>query len=75
MSIVIINHRNPDLVIYCLRLLEEQIDINERCVILVDNASRDDSVLMLKHTVFDEQQNSWVTLIEFPNQWGIFNRK
>ncbi|XTZ19855.1 MAG: glycosyltransferase family 2 protein [cyanobacterium endosymbiont of Rhopalodia fuxianensis] len=48
MSIVIINYGTPNLVIDCLRSLEEQIDINEHCVILVDNASRDDSVLMLE---------------------------
>ena len=42
LAIVIINYRTPHLVINCLESLEPQIDINEHCVILVDNDSGDD---------------------------------
>jgi N-acetylglucosaminyl-diphospho-decaprenol L-rhamnosyltransferase len=71
LAIVIINYRTPHLVINCLESLEPQIDINEHCVILVDNDSGDDSVSILEEAIVKKQWNGWVNLIASPINGGF----
>jgi GT2 family glycosyltransferase len=71
LAIVIINYRTPHLVINCLESLEPQIDINEHCVILVDNDSGDDSVSILTQAIVENQWNSWVNLVSSPINGGF----
>lgn len=63
LAIIILNYRTPDLVIDCLKSLENQVEIGQDQVIVVDNASEDGSVERLQQTITDHQWFSWVKLL------------
>lgn len=62
-AIIILNYRTPQLVIDCLKSLENQIEIGYDQVIVVDNASGDNSVELLQQTITENQWFSWVQLL------------
>lgn len=63
LAIIILNYRTPQLVIDCLKSLENQVEVGQDQVIVVDNASGDDSVERLQQTITDHQWFSWVKLL------------
>ncbi|WP_228041687.1 glycosyltransferase family 2 protein [Planktothrix mougeotii] len=70
-AIVIINYRTPHLVINCLKSLENQVEIGYDQVIIVDNASGDNSVELLQQTITENQWFSWVQLLPSPVNGGF----
>ncbi|VXD10993.1 glycosyltransferase family 2 protein [Planktothrix paucivesiculata] len=71
LAIVIINYRTPQLVIDCLKSLENQVELEHDRVIIVDNASGDNSVELLQQTIIDNQWFSWVKLLASPVNGGF----
>ena len=63
LAIIILNYRTPELVIDCLKSLENQVEIGQDQVIVVDNASGDHSVELLQQTITDHHWFSWVKLL------------
>ncbi|MGL6140531.1 MAG: glycosyltransferase family 2 protein, partial [Planktothrix sp.] len=66
LAIVIINYRKPQLVIDCLKSLQNQVELEHDRVIIVDNDSGDNSVELLQQTIIDNQWFSWVKLLASP---------
>jgi len=63
LSVVIINYKTPKLVIDCLAsLLPELNDIKAK-VVVVDNASQDDSCLLIENWIVENSANSQVELL------------
>ncbi|VXD21640.1 Glycosyl transferase, family 2 [Planktothrix serta PCC 8927] len=71
LAIVIINYRTPQLVIDCLKSLENQLKVGDDQVIIVDNASGDNSVELLQQTITDHHWFSWVKLLASPVNGGF----
>jgi N-acetylglucosaminyl-diphospho-decaprenol L-rhamnosyltransferase len=71
LAIVIINYRTPQLVIDCLKSLENQLKVGDDQVIIVDNASGDNSVELLQQTITDHHWFSWVKLLPSPVNGGF----
>ncbi len=69
--IVIVNYRTAKLVVNCLRSLEPEIQaIPGTRVAIVDNASGDDSLPILRQAIEKEGWSSWVTLMPSPLNGG-----
>lgn len=61
--VIVINYRTPQLTIDCLASLAPQIgDLPETGVVVVDNASGDDSANLLRQAIAKNNWDSWVTL-------------
>ena len=56
LCIVIINYRTPKLVIDCLASLENEIEAGKDLVMVVDNASGDDSIEQIERAI---TENNW----------------
>jgi hypothetical protein len=70
--VVIINYRTPKVTLDCLASLAPQInDVPETNVIIVDNASGDDSVPTLRDAIAANDWKRWVTLIASPKNLGF----
>ncbi|MDP9174830.1 MAG: glycosyltransferase family 2 protein [Planctomycetota bacterium] len=70
--IVIINYRTPQVTIDCLASLAAQIDdVPGTRVILVDNASGDNSMPLLRATIDARGWSSWISLVESDNNRGF----
>ena len=71
-GVVVVNFRTPDLTIDCLKSLNA---IRSECgtlsVIVVDNASGDDSVRRLDAAVHQEGWSDWVTLLSADRNGGF----
>ena len=63
LGIIIINYRTPCLVLDCLKSLQNEIDPTLDLVVVVDNASGDDSLERISHSITDNQWQRWVKLI------------
>ena len=63
LAIIIVNYKTPDLIIECLRSLQDQIELGCDSVVVVDNASGDDSVKQLKAAVTQNQWQQWVKIV------------
>ena len=70
LCIVIINYRTPKLVIDCLASLENEIESGKDSVIVVDNASGDDSISQIEGAI---AKNSWdfVKMLPSPVNGGF----
>jgi GT2 family glycosyltransferase len=70
--VIIVNYRTPKLTLDCLASLAPQInDVPDSNVIVVDNASADDSVPMLREAIAANDWKRWVTLIASPVNLGF----
>jgi len=63
LAIIIVNYKTPDLVIDCLFSLQNQVELDSDSVIVVDNASGDDSVVRLETAVTQNQWQQWVKIV------------
>lgn len=63
LAIVIINYKTPNLVIDCLQSLETEINSLEHQVIVVDNASGDNSLLEIEAAITENHWQTWVKLL------------
>lgn len=72
LCVVILNYRRGDLTIDCLRSLESEIpERDDRCVVVVDNASDDDSADRIAEAIKDNGWGSWAQLVRNPVNGGF----
>lgn len=71
LAVVILNYRTPQLVVDCLASLASQIDPQTQRVIVVDNASGDDSVTQIKGAIVAHQWQDWVQLLPSDQNGGF----
>jgi N-acetylglucosaminyl-diphospho-decaprenol L-rhamnosyltransferase len=70
--VIIVNYRTASLVIDCLRSLQEEVLPFPDCkVIVVENASPDDSVNVLEKAIQQNQWSSWVELLPLKTNGGF----
>ena len=69
--VVILNYRTPNLVTDCLKSLQNQIDPVDHAVVVVDNASGDDSVEQIQQAITENKWEQWVKLIASPANGGF----
>ena len=70
--IVIVNYRTPDLTIDCLRSLSPEVAKSPRTqVVVVDNASPDDSVPRLREAIRTLSFDEWCHLLPMPRNGGF----
>ncbi|WP_206352149.1 glycosyltransferase family 2 protein [Tautonia rosea] len=62
-AIVILNYRTPLMLRDCLASLEDEVDPLQDRVVVVDNASGDDSVQQIQQAIDEHCWHDWVTLI------------
>ncbi|MBR8828129.1 MAG: glycosyltransferase family 2 protein [Gomphosphaeria aponina SAG 52.96 = DSM 107014] len=60
LAIIIINYRTPNLVIDCLASLQNEVERGQELVIVVDNASGDNSVEKIEEAITANKWNQWV---------------
>ncbi|TGD73966.1 glycosyltransferase family 2 protein [Mangrovimicrobium sediminis] len=72
LGVAIVNYRTADLVCRCLAALAvEKSAWRDFHVVIVDNASADDSVAILEHHIAQQQWQDWVTVIAAPRNGGF----
>jgi N-acetylglucosaminyl-diphospho-decaprenol L-rhamnosyltransferase len=71
LAIVIVNYRTPKLVIDCLTSLQTEIEVGRDLVAIVDNASGDDSVVLLEEAIALNDWSQWVKVIASPVNGGF----
>jgi N-acetylglucosaminyl-diphospho-decaprenol L-rhamnosyltransferase len=70
--IIIVNYRTADLVVNCLRSLVEEFDsLSGARVLVMDNASGDDSVITLKAAIVREGWQKWVSVVALERNGGF----
>ena len=70
--VIIVNYRTAGLVIDCLRSLEAEVKAEPACqVILVDNASPDDSVQVIQNAIREHRWQDWVRLLPHSRNAGF----
>jgi N-acetylglucosaminyl-diphospho-decaprenol L-rhamnosyltransferase len=70
--VIIVNYRTPDLTLNCLASLAPQIgDVPESEVIVVDNASGDESVPYLTAAIKKNHWENWATLLASKQNLGF----
>ena len=71
-SVVIINYRTPELTIESLRSLFTDMEASDdRCVIVVDNFSNDDSIIKIRTAIDNNSWNLWARIVESPVNAGF----
>jgi hypothetical protein len=71
-QVIIVNYRTPRLVVDCLRSLADQVKaLPGSSVVVVDNASGDDSVPVLSSAIAREGWSGWVELLPSPHNGGF----
>jgi len=71
LAVVIINYRTPELVIGCLETLVPQLDAQNDCVVVVDNASGDGSDDAIEQQVRARGWSGVVTIVRSPRNGGF----
>lgn len=72
LAVIIVNYRTPQCTIQCLEsLAQERTDGLNLHVVLVDNASGDDSLACLSLAITHHQWTAWVTLVPQPLNLGF----
>ena len=71
LAIIILNYRTPQLVVDCLFSLQNQMTSDEQQVIVVDNASGDNSVEVIENTIAQQGWENWVKLVPSPVNGGF----
>lgn len=69
--ISILNYRTPDLILDCLRSLQSEVQIDRDLVVVVDNASGDDSIERIERAITENQWQQWVQLVPSPVNGGF----
>ncbi|MEQ9552857.1 MAG: glycosyltransferase family 2 protein [Coleofasciculus sp. G3-WIS-01] len=69
--VVILNYRTPNLVIDCLSSLQTEIEVGHDVVVVVDNASGDNSVPHIEQAINENNWSSWVKLLPSPINGGF----
>lgn len=69
--ISILNYRTPDLILDCLRSLQPEVKIDRDLVVVVDNASGDDSIQRIERAITENQWQQWVQLVPSPVNGGF----
>ena len=63
LAIIIVNYRTPKLVIDCLYSLQSEVKIGRDRVVVVDNASGDNSVEIIQQAITQNNWSQWVQLL------------
>ena len=71
LAIVIVNYRTPKLVIDCLASLQTEVEVGQHCVIVVDNASGDNSVEQIHQAITANNWSEWVNVVPSPVNGGF----
>ena len=71
LAVVILNYRTPQLVVDCLASLVSQIDPQTQRVIVVDNASGDDSVDQIQGAIVAHHWQDWAQLLPSDQNGGF----
>ena len=71
LNITIINYRTPELVIDCLASLVSQITVGKDSVVVVDNASGDDSLAKIEQAIAKNKWQNFVRPIASPVNGGF----
>ena len=71
LAVVILNYGTPDLVADCLASLEAEVKALGARVVVVDNASPDDSVARIAATLDSNDWHAWATLLPSPDNHGF----
>ncbi len=69
-AFIIVNYQTPRLVIDCIRSIIDQINFEDQ-IVVVDNASADDSVTILEQTILENNWAKAVTLIQASENGGF----
>lgn len=70
--IVLVNYRTPSLTIDCLRSLQAEVQaLSEVSVVVVDNASGDDSVNKIQTAIQTEGWDKWASIIDSEYNGGF----
>ncbi len=70
-AVVILNYRTPQLVIDCLASLASEVDPLRDVVVVVDNASGDDSVERIEAAIEQNHWTEWCQFIPSPDNNGF----
>jgi N-acetylglucosaminyl-diphospho-decaprenol L-rhamnosyltransferase len=72
LCVIVLNYRRPALVIDCLKTLEREIvGHDDRCAVLVDNNSGDDSIPQLEAAISTHGWERWLTFVKSPVNRGF----
>lgn len=71
LAIIIINYKTPELVVAVLESLKNEVDPTSMQVVVVDNDSRDDSLIGLNKWVHDNHAATWIKLIDAGHNTGF----
>ncbi len=72
LCVVVLNYRTPDLVVDCLASLEPEVAPHVgRCVVVVDNASGDDSQAKIGDALRVRGWKRWASLVVSPSNGGF----
>lgn len=63
LNIVIVNYRTPELVIDCLASLEKEVVVGEHLVVVVDNASADNSLMQIEQAIAKNYWDNFVQVV------------
>jgi len=70
LAIILLNYKTPSMVVDCLQSLEGQLQEDER-VVVVDNASGDDSVPVISQAIASHGWGAWAELVESGGNHGF----
>jgi len=72
MCVVIVNYRKPGLTIDCLKSIEPELaDVPDLRVVVVDNASGDDSLEVMRAAREEHGWQDWLVILESPGNLGF----
>lgn len=71
LAIVIVNYRTPNLTIDCLASLQTEIEVGQHTVVVVDNASGDNSVEQIEQAITANNWHEWVKVLPSPVNGGF----
>lgn len=71
LAIVIINYKTPDLVVAVLESLKTEVDPDAMQVIVVDNDSRDNSLICLNKWTQKNHAATWIKLVDAGHNTGF----
>lgn len=70
-SVIVLNYRTPALVVDCLRSLSSEVEPGRHEVVVVDNASPDNSAAAIERAISDEGWGAWARVVRSPVNGGF----